>query len=108
MLGVAGLIAAFMLLDLHLPRVEDAPAPPPPVSPRAFRSLTTGPELAPSETYEGPRDPFKVQDPWQASEPALLALPPVAPWPRALPGGLRATPRDPSDRLLVQRPEGTE
>lgn len=100
---VAVVAAAVVISGLQLPRIEDVPSVPPEEGARAYRTISSGPRLAPEQPFRaGLRDPFAVEDPWKEAAPALLALPPVQGWPRALPGGPSATPRSPHDRLLVR------
>lgn len=100
---VALLAAAAVLSGLHLPRVEEVPAVPGEEAARPYRTISSAPRLAPDKPFRpGLRDPFAVEDPWKEAPPALLALPPVQAWPRALPGGPSATPRSPHDRLLLR------
>lgn len=102
--------AAAVISSLRLPRVEDVPAVPGEEAARPYRTISSAPRLAPDKPFRaGLRDPFAVDDPWKEAPPALLALPPVQAWPRALPGGPSATPHSPHDRLLVRsRPKPAE
>lgn len=100
---VALLAAAAVISGLRLPRVEDVPPVPAEEAARPYRTISSAPRLAPDKPFRaGLRDPFAVEDPWKEAPPALLALPPVQGWPRALPGGPSATPRSPADRLRVR------
>lgn len=107
---VALLAAGSVISGLRLPRIEDVPRVPAEESARPYRTISSAPRLAPEAPFRaGMRDPFAVEDPWKEAEPALLALPPVQPWPRALPLGPSDTPKSPHDRLLVRsrpRPAG--
>lgn len=107
---VALLAAVAVVSGLRLPRVEEVPPVPGEEAARPYRTISSAPRLAPDKPFRaGLRDPFAVEDPWKEASPALLALPPVQAWPRALPGGPRATPRSPHDRLLVRsRPRPAE
>lgn len=99
---VAFLAAAVVISGLRLPRVEEVPPVPAPEGARPYRTVASAPRLAPEKPYrQGLRDPFAVDDPWKEAAPALLSVPPVFGWPRALPGGPTQTPHSPHDRLLV-------
>lgn len=100
--AICALIAAFVLATAQSPAVVGVPELPPEEGPRAYRTLSATPRLAPEGARPaGARDPFRVHDPWAQAAPATLALPPVERWPRALPGGLESVPRAPHDRVLV-------
>lgn len=104
---VAFVAAAVVISGLRLPRVEEVPPVPGPEGARPYRTVASAPRLAPEKPFrQGLRDPFAVEDPWKEAAPALLSVPPVFGWPRALPGGPNGSPRSPHDRLLVpRRPE---
>ncbi|MGE0711113.1 MAG: hypothetical protein AB7N76_07095 [Planctomycetota bacterium] len=101
--GIALAVTAFTLASARVPAIEPVPEVPGEEQARAFRAVTSAPRLAPEEGSEFARDPFATKDPWQPATPALLAVPPAQPWPRALPGGPAALPLSPRDRLLVRK-----
>jgi hypothetical protein len=98
--AVALALCVLVLVGVRVPHIEDAPDVPANEGPRAFRTLSGTPHLAPETPYTSSRDPFRIQDAWAESAPALLALPPGATWPRAIPGGLAEQPHGPDDRVM--------
>ena len=76
---------AMPLLSRFEAQVEQAP-PEERASSYRVAAGSVKPRLSPDDPYSASRDPFQVKDPWAESAPALMAVPPVAPYPRALTG----------------------
>lgn len=106
--AIAIVVAAVTLVSAHVPEIEPLPTVPAEESARPYRAVTAAPQLSPEDALDLARDPFTTKDPWQPATPALLVVPPPAPWPRALPGGPSALPQTPAERLQVKTLPGVK